>query len=238
MPYSKTQRRPQRKYKRKYNKGPTNKTLAKKIKHIENDLIELKWYDGYVAPFNISVAGIQNSLVQMAQGDTASTRTGNSIYTTSVQLRLSFQSIAASVAPVTIRVILFWDKQSNGANPIPSGLDNSNSLLDTTLVTDTTIAPRNFNTIERYKIIWDKTFVINPVLATTTVVATGAVSIVMPIYKVINKVIKVKRNVKYDDPAGAITSIVTNNLAIAYFTDATANFPQIEASYRLYYKDA
>lgn len=219
--------------------GPTTKTLAKKIKHIENDLIELKFLDITTALVNVPLAGTLQLLTGIQLGDTASTRNGNVVWPTSIQMRVAINADPLRLLATRVRSILFWDRQSNGLNPMLVGPSNSNSLLDTTVVLDTTLAPRNYNTISRYTILMDKTIVINPIVASTTTPATGIVTRVIPIQHRITKIHRLNRKVKYDGGGPFVDDIVTNALFIAHFTDAViGSDPDLEAGYRLYYKDA
>lgn len=49
-------------------------------------------------------------------GDTASSRDGNQIYATSLQIRAQIATDQDLVVPSRVRMIVFWDNQSNGAD--------------------------------------------------------------------------------------------------------------------------
>lgn len=233
--------RKQRRRRQIKKRGPTNKTLDKKIKHIENNLIELKWLDVARAFTATSIAGIQDYLSAVPQGDTSISRTGNVLSPTSIQLRLTFASnILELGGDGRIRYILFWDRQANGAVPVLTGASTTQSLLDTGVIADPTLSPRNFNTIERYTILLDKMVTLQPVLAGSTTLA-GAVDTLTTTNLVTRTkvhVVKLGRMIKYNDAAAGIATAVSNALHIAYFTDAAANQAGVQAGYRLYFKDA
>jgi len=218
--------------------GPTTKSLNKKIKRIENEFIETKFFDVYNAGTTIALAGIQDLLVGIAQGDTASTRTGNVIVPSSVQLRMAFSSDIDELSSSRIRIMLFWDRQPNGAVPVLTGAPTISSLLDTGTITQPVLAPRKYNAIELYSVLYDKILTLTPGVVLTT--AAGATTQVVLVDKQINLIKKLHRSVKYNDTTGVIGSIVTNSLYIAYFSD-NANAllqPSLQAGYRLYYRDA
>lgn len=233
---SKTRKRGNSKRRMSKKNGPSNKTLARKIKHIENDLIELKFLDLYNSAVPIVAAGYSDYLSSIAQGDTSSTRTGNVVWPTSIQIKMNLTTSTAVLVPTVVRIILFWDQQSNGAAPVLSGAPTSNSLLDSGTITDTTISPRNYNTIKRYKILKDKTYTITPQVEGTVV--AGVTTATLSLTKHIQLIKKLSRTVKYDDTSAVITSSVTNALHIAYFTNLAADTPVAKAGYRIYYKDA
>lgn len=219
-------------------KHPTTKSLNKKIHHIENTLMELKFIDVFNAGSVIPVAGTQDYLLPIAQGDTASTRTGSIINPTSVQVRMAIQTDIDQNSDSRVRAILFWDRQANNAAPTLTGVSASLSLLDTSVVTDTTLSPINFNNIERYHVLWDKLFVFNP-LTNLTVVAGATTQVVQQEQiKVLYR--KLGRMVKYNGTGATIASLGTNSLFMAYFTDVAvaANQPSVIAGYRVYFRDS
>jgi len=214
-------------------KGPSNKSLNKKIHHIENSLMELKYIDNFAGNQNLASAGTNVYLSDVAQGDTASDRTGNSVNPTSIHLRLEFFNDASSVVSTQARVVLFWDRQPNGAVPVLVGASTTQSLLDTGVVTNVMLAPRNFSTINRYTILWDKTYIVD---AQEKNIANTAY---IPRSKMVQKVKHLSRSSKYNGAAGTITTAVSNALHIAFFTDPTnANPGSFSYGTRLYYRDS
>lgn len=234
---SKTQKK---KFNRGSKRGPSTKNLSKRIKHIENDLIELKWFD-YPFAATITNAGVNlEGQWLITQGTAYNNRVGNKISPTSMQLRLSVVSDATQIVPVLVRMVAFWDRQANGGSPVL--LNYNNGLLDPTTITNPCYAPRNYNTIDRYTIVEDKVMVINPVnwFVNTDVAGTSTVSETMPVAKFIRKTYKLGRTVKYDTNTGAIADLVSNVFYVALFTDTAvaAYQPLMSGAIRLYFKDA
>lgn len=218
-------------------KGPTNKSLNKKIKHIENNLMELKYVDNIETNITTAPAGVFFYISAIAQGDTASTRTGNVINPTSLLVRQIFLTNSASVIPNVVRCIVFWDRQPNGANPVLVGASTTQSLLDTGVITEPINAPRNFNTIDRYKILYDKTHALNGQVVQTT--TAGSTSALIPISKYVSFRVNLNRIIKYNNTTAVIGAAASNALHIAYWTDTVnANPPDYSAGYRLYYRDS
>lgn len=173
------------------------------------------------------------------QGDTVITREGNQFYMTSLQWRILMQTDADQVGPTVIRMILFLDMQANGGLPTVSGVTNTQGLLDTSVIGETWLAPYNKNNLTRYKILYDKTWNMNPIMAATTTLA-GAVTTVTT-YNVLGKIlhgkIKINKKAQLNDPGTGIAQINTNALWVLQISDDVANPPTSQGGYRLYYKD-
>lgn len=216
-------------------KMPTTKALAKRVKHIENDLIELKWFDYPFGPSAVTSSGLLLSgHLLVTQGSGYNNRVGNKISPTSLQCRLSLISLSNQQIPQKVRIVAFWDRQANGSAPVL--LNYNNGLFDNTAITDPVYMPRNYNTIQRYTVVYDKTTVINPknwATQTGTVVNT-----VFPIEQMMIKIFKLGRTIKYDTNTGALADLVSNGFYIALFTDVVINQPVVSGGLRMYYKDA
>lgn len=234
-PYSKSTRKM---YKKTSKRAPSNKTLAKKVKHIENDLMELKYFDYSFGPTNVTNTGvILEGHMLIMQGDTASTRTGNKINPTSLQLRCGLNTIDATLIPVKVRMIAYWDRQANGASSVLANINNG--VLDNTTISSIVYAPRNLNTVDRYTIVYDKVFVFNPTAWTSYTSGTpNAVDTAFPIEKYISKAFKLGRQVRYDTNTGAVADLVSNAFYIAFASDVAADYPVIEGGIRLYFRDS
>lgn len=238
-------KRPNRKPRFKSNKrrgskrGPTTKALAKKVRHIENDLMELKWFDYAFGPTAIPVAGqVLEGHLLITQGDSVNTRTGNIINPTSLMVKLHLNPDVDNANATRIRIVAFWDRQVNGVTPTLVSVNNG--VLDNTTITDTTITPRNYNTIDRYKIFYDKMITFNPILAETVTLA-GAVTTtttVISLEKTVMKNWKLNRKLKYDANTGAMTDLVSNGVFVALFSDQAVNTPTVTGGIRMYYRDS
>jgi len=219
-------------------KAPTNKRLNQKIKNIENNLIELKYKDVFTNGSAIPVTGLLINGMNFTSynGGSAANpvREGNDIMATSLSIKGVVKSDFDNLDASRIRMIVFWDKQPNGAVPTLLG---DNGLLQNNVITNPLFAPRNYSTIERYKILEDYLFCLVPQEALTTV--AGVVTQVLENDMMLNKYYKLSRQMKYDNANGDVTDSVTNSINIAFFGDeATAGE---QATYtggvRLYYKD-
>lgn len=236
-----SKRMPRRKFNRRRNsrRAPSNKALNNKIKKIQKD-VELKFKDTYFTA-DVSTTATANLLNSIDIGTTnRGERIGNYIKTTSLQMRMTISPDIANLLNTQIRVIAFWDKQANGAAPILIGGSNTASLLDTTTITDALFAPINWNYSDRYRVLYDKTIILNGAMVLDFDPATGTTSQMLADSRYLSKKIKLSRSVKYDGTTAGIADIATNSLYVMYVGDIAAggNNPQIEFSSRVYYKDS
>lgn len=233
---SKRRSRSKRQFRSK-RRGPSNKSLDKKIKKLQQD-VELKYKDTY------TVDDIENTaqyilLNGIQQGDTTVTRTGGEIRCTSIHLRGVIQTDTAGLVSNSQRFLVVWDRQPNGAAPTLSG--TVNSILDVSIVTDLILAPYNYSALDRFKILYDKNFIINRQIWKTQDVNNDVDSYCDQQIR-FNKKIKLGRRVKYavNSTAGNITDIQTNSLYFIYVGDVAAASagPELQLGTRLYFKDA
>jgi len=235
-------------------KAPSNKALSKKIKHIENDLIELKFYDesntfsGFTS--TPTVATNYYCLNNLQQGDTVNTRNGNKIWPTSLQLKYVIVNNALLIGPSVARVLVIWDNQANGA----STLYNVNGsftffgpigVLDNSVITDIRIMPRAYESQKRYKILYDKIHVLRPpsvdvysITNNTSATATMTGTAVIDTEVVVRKTIKLGRQMIYQDGTTNISSIQKGALSIMMLSDQASNGLTGLSGTRLYFKDA
>lgn len=232
--------RPRRKFNNRKRRVPTNKQLDKKIKKLQSD-VELKYTDTYTTS-DISTTAtliLLNSTVRGAEQDQ---RIGNMIRGTSLQWRghVSTDIVDSGLVAIRYRILIFWDRQANAAAPLLFGNSGSASLLDTTTVTDATLAPYNHNNVARYKILYDKPFLLEPKVVGDMDPATGTTTYYGQIVKHFNGHLNLSRKIRYDESNnGDITDIVTNSLYIGAISDraAAATNPFLEVGTRMYYKD-
>lgn len=222
-------------------KGPTTKTLAKEIKHIKNDIIELKFnsWDS-VAPFTLGTTySVSSFACLIGGGSSEEQRVGNQISPTSISLRFRLLKNTSRLVDEQVRFLLFWDKQVNGAAPTVMG---AGGVLDNSVITNPIFAPHNFDTNKRYTILKDKVYrlpagscpitITNNTSATASVTQTTQTSKYVKIYK------KLGRVVKYIDNGNTITSLVTNGLYMAWCSDASSNGADCEFGAIMYFRDA
>lgn len=215
-------------------KAPTNKALNNKIKNIQNNLIELKYQDAFNGGSTITPAGLLINSMNFTSNSAGSipVRDGLDIVASSLTMKAYILADPDQLVGSRVRCVVFWDRQPNGADAVLLG---DNGLLDNTVVTDPTLSPRNYKTIDRYKILEDFNIVLNPQMAATE--AAGAVTTVIPMEAHFNKYYKLSRTIKYDGTANDITDLVTNSMNVAYFTDLVTNQPLLTQGTRMYYKD-
>jgi len=159
-------------------------------------------------------------------------RIGTQINPTSLQFRCNFLTNTNVIGASRIRMVAFWDRQANqAASTLLSA--GAISLLDTSVITDPTMAPLNYDGIDRFTILYDKLWNLNPEISLS---ATTFV----PMDKFIKKKIKLSRVVKYTGAGPTIP--LTNNLVLAWFASnngaSSALLPTVECGVRVYYKDA
>jgi len=243
--------RPRRKFNRSKRKGSFNgsktefirkpipriSTVNKKVKKLA-DMIEVKRVDTF---FNAVVANDGTSRLLMngiAVGTGALNRIGNEVIVTSVQFRAHIIANTLSVDPTRLRCIVFWDRQANDANPATATFVSSqNSLLDGAVITVPQIMPYNYFAMDRYRVIYDKTFTLNPKVVSQSSITGGQTTTdeVGPVSLSFKKKIKLNRRVKYNGAAGDITDIQTNSLFAVFYA---VEDPTLQFGARVYYKDA
>lgn len=106
--------------------------------------------DGLAAPTLGTTTGFVTSLNNVVQGVTAVTRIGRGTVMRSVEFRLAFTMAATSTLAESIRVMLVYDRRTNGAAITGA----------TVLETDSIEAPYNMANMGRFKVLYDKTKVI------------------------------------------------------------------------------
>uniref|UniRef100_UPI0040476664 hypothetical protein n=1 Tax=Limnohabitans sp. TaxID=1907725 RepID=UPI0040476664 len=212
------------------------KNLEKNVRGIKNE-VELKYLDKAFTT-TATTTGQLTLLNAMAAGTTQITRVGSQINMTSLQYKFSVTSSTAIVTPTEFRYIIFIDRQANGAAPPISGDPTSGAgtiaLLNNVLI-DLIHCPRQYETFNRFKILKDKTFCLNPQVSTD--LADPATTMV-GVCKEIKGYIKLGQMVKFgNDTTAVIGDINTNSLYLLTFMDV-ATSPVIAGGSRLYFKDA
>lgn len=142
-------------------KAPNNKQLAVRIKKLEHSE-ELKYDDTYDATsWDGATTVVQ--LTGIAQGDDVNQRVGEEIIAKYANIKFRNVRVGGSTTYANYRVILFWDMQANvGAPTLLASTNAGLGLLDDTTVSDRFVAPLNYRTKQRYHVLWDKTYELNP----------------------------------------------------------------------------
>lgn len=214
--------------KRTYRKGNRKvaKTVKKYIRKAIDNMVEDKViYTNVAAPFGVSDVSSYALLNGCAQGAAKTQRLGQKIKLKSVQLRISFAINAASLAGATsgnfFRILLLYDRQTNAGNP------SNAQLFVSTTATETYESPLNIVAVQRYKILHDKVYVMNP---------TGGATNISPVKFInIRKKLRNLPTVFNTGVAGDVTDINTGSLILVLLCDAN-----IVASYHneLRFEDA
>lgn len=126
-----------------------------------------------------------------------------------------------------IRLLLFWDLQTNGAaSPAFTSISSlTEGLLDDSVITSRTICPRNYRTKDRYNILMDKLVIMN-----LDDVGTN-------LQKLIKKNIALSgAKIKYSDSGVTVASQPSRSLQMFALTNA-ANLINAQWSFRFWYTD-
>lgn len=238
----KGRRRQVRRKKTKHNLQHVDRLVHKlarevEVKHYENA-------SGALNPDNDN--GVTICCNDMIQSVVENGRVGDEIETTSILIRGFIQANPLRFEATTVRLILFWDRQANGTQPavvITPFVDANLTLLDNSnAVTPNFLDFQKFTTIERYTILWDKVFNLNPMsytaISNPVPPAAQVVTAETPVFKTFQKRIRLGRKCRYNAAANVFTSITTNSLWLAAISSSNATLPTVAWLTRLYYKDA
>lgn len=180
--------------------------VAKLEKQVRLQKDEWKSVETYLAGAAVT-AGTFYLLNGTTQGDGINQREGRQIYVQSVQCNFRAEwNSAAATSPATYRVILFMDKQSNGAAPaVGDLLDTSTALACDAL--------RNLNNRKRFKILLDRRYAMSPTGASNS-------AIVDSFY--LKKFITTQYNA---GTAGTVADISSNSIYLLATSDEAVNGP-------------
>lgn len=195
-----------------------------------------KYFDtGYSATSIDANGTILTSPCLVPGGSTDTTRVGNKINICNFDIKISFSldkptNITAGILSNNVRMILYVDKQTNGAAATPANI--------LTGASPTIFSFRNMDTVDRFRILADKYYNLEP----KTAVAIGAldntanISAAVGAFRMIRKSFKLNLPVHYDGVTGAITELKSNNLGILLITNVTGT--NFSANARIKYYDA
>ena len=192
---------------------------------------ELKFHD---VDADLSAADRSNGVIVntssinlIAQGVTESQRVGRKCTIRSIAWRgqLKLTNPAGSGGPIsqTTRLMVVLDKQCNGAAP------NVDDILETT-------DWQSFNNLankNRFRTLYDKTFVLNPLSASGDGTANdfGEYDRAFTFFK------KCSIPIEFDSTTGAITEIKSNNLVILAISDTSNTVTTMNSKIRLRFSD-
>lgn len=235
-------------------RAPTNKTLNKRIKNIENNLIEMKAHDSAFGPLSFQHDGVIIANQNYIPSNISATgRIGNDINVSSMSCNLVVYASSAQFNHSQARCIVFWDRQANGDAPplwVKYGDVFRDGLLDNsvTLSNDLWInAPYNIETHDRYTVLYDKTYNMVPTVAQSVTYSGGplpsdpeygvATAFGAPAV-VYRKHFKLSRKIKYSNTDAGPDAIVSNAIYVAWITNSDAYPCTVRGTIRLNYRDA
>lgn len=222
------------------NRPPTIRSVNRKVKKIQNRQ-ELKHVDKLFAPIelaNNTGTSTMNLLNPLVKGDDNTTRDGDRVTFTSIQIKgiISIRP-ALLTSSSNWRIIVFRDLQANGATP------SIGDLLDLSVITAPIYAPYNNDYTDRFRIISDKRGVINPNhLQTWTDTAGSNIGVT-------KGAMSIKYNLRWQlgfttnyglGNAGTVADISKNAVYLCGLSDqsAVSDFgAELNGGSRMYYKD-
>ncbi len=189
--------------------------------------IEKKFYDKILTETNLTAAGQlvvtstpgpetdSATLNDIPQGTGESQRIGRKCTITKILIRLNCEFLISTLATLatadtaheTLRIVLYWDKQCNGASA------TALNLLDTVQYN----SYRNIANSKRFVFLYDKLVTFN-----TTAIAEGngtnrsSARVIRDYQLKINK--KVFIPIEFDSTTGALTEIRSNNIGLRIWT--------------------
>jgi len=187
---------------------------TKKLRMLTN-AIEYKYFEVVTnaSPTNDMI--IEDSLVKIAQGDTAITRDGRKIVITSIHFKGHLVVDAGAANGVT-RLVLYVDKQPAGAVAPTTAYFKGAPKRP--------YAYRNLEQLKRFKVLYDKTHTMN------SYAATSAATI-----KPIRINIKCNHAINYTSTTGAITELLESN--IGFMSSSLNSLVDIDGVWRIRYMD-
>ncbi len=148
----------------------------------------------------------------IAQGTTPNTRIGQSVKCVGIELRCTTYVAAASTVPQNVRIMCFIDKQPNAAAPGATDVYPNNVL-----------APRTVGYIDRFSILFERTFALNTVSTANVAFDYIARQDWHEEFNLLNN--------------GTIADITKNALYMGYITDQSVNLPNLGYYARYVYVD-
>lgn len=212
----------------------------KRIRRVEDKVVainkrpELKYCDTFLNTSTIPIQGSLQLLNGIPGGFTDQTsRIGAQVTMKSLIWRYTITSAADITTGLAYRMLIVIDRQANGANPVigaPPITSGDAAILNNYRVSDLWASPRQYETIKRFKILFDKTYTLNPM------VNAGTLDQFQPVIKNVQGYVKLGQITKYDTTEAIIGSINTNSLFIVHICNEVDSI-NIEGGTRLYFSD-
>lgn len=218
MPRRYVRRRARRKtpwYNKKYSTMQLAKKAFKGVRYLKGLVnSEMLHQDfTYSAGTTITNTGFVTNITALAQNDTSSGRTGNSILLRSIYYRFKIEINAAVTSNTTVLMMLIKDKQqASDTAPLPGEILSS-------LRTEALL---NLDYVGRFKILKRKTITLTP--------ASGG----QPVKEIVNYR-KIYDHVRFN---GTTTSdIQKNGHYLLFLSSENTNYPTIQGTCRIGYHD-
>lgn len=187
-------------------------TIKKAVRNELSKLAEHKFFDHEVLATNMTTTWEIEHISDIPQGDQSSERDGDYIHLDSIAVHATVTGVAADITNFC-RLIIFTDKQSDGADP------GATAVFDLSVASDFICFTNNINK-GRFRILKDWMVSLS---------AEGPASANMSWYK--------KLDLKVSMAAGAITPF-QNAVFIAFVSDSGAtNYPALNLVSRIRYTD-
>lgn len=192
-----------------------NKTywMAKKALALTNP--EFKLHNFQQTANTINTSGTIDTISLIAQGDTDTTRDGNSIKITRMHIR-GFIKQDAVATQTMIRMMVVLDRQTNGAQ-----FSMSDLIADTT-AGDAIVSPLVINNKFRFRVLVDRVYHMS---------SESSTIIKFNIFR------KMGMKMRYSANAAAITSCPSKSIAVVFISDEATNSPTVTYFSRLRYLD-
>ncbi len=206
-------------------KKRSGKMTVAKVKRIVQNVTEPKYVDTSIdfSTFFLGTSEVAY-LCDVDAGDSNVERSGRRIKVQSVQMKGTLTTPAAAVSDVHVRILLVCKKECDGSTiEITRLLTNANPRV---------IDLRAFDTMNEYRVIWDKSMVIKQ----TTLNGVNNIS-----KRSFNKYKRFKRPllVTYNADTGPVAQCVLNGLFLLVMSDHALDLqsPNLLAQVRLVFKD-
>lgn len=223
--------------------------LEKKLTHLSQDT-ELKHRDiltsAVIADTTPDATNLilLNGVPQEAASAGNTVREGDQFRVTSLQIRGTIDLNQNTNVGTIVRMMIFWDRQPNGVIP------NVDDVLDAAVITTYVFAPLEFDTRNRYKVIYDKSVSLFPQVQATQsdtniAAGTGANTITTSLFGSQRKSFKIFKKLNRQVYAGLgtdelIASISSNSLYFLFMstTPNASNPPTLTFGSRIFFKDS
>lgn len=171
--------------------------------------VEFKQHNLAITP-TVSNSLTTHQLTNIAQGDTDTTRDGNSIKLASIYIQ-GFATINALATNTIIRLLLVLDKQTNQAIYTAGDL----------LLSDSVTSPNNIDNGRRFKILWEHRMILSQDRPMAQ----------FKLYK------KLNMHIRYDSTGTNIQQLTQNSLSLARISNEGTNVPSMDYTVRIRYVD-